>query len=583
MFEHEECAERARFVQSCEIDIANALAGSDDFLTSLATDSLVALTQATGAAVVLNEGIRTIGIAPAPRVIEQIIGWLKSRGEDLFCTEKLSEQMEQAEQWDQVAAGMVSATISRDLGEYLLWFRPSSERASDCGPPKATSVSKAADSQWLSSSGSFELRRETAPGRSLPWERWQLDAASGVRRLLLGVARKRVANLQTLNQRLADADYAKDMFIATISHELRNPLAAITGWTRLYLDGSLPVGRRDDVLKIVARNAAVLSNLVDDLLDTSRMLAGNIALDVESVEFAALIESVVTSMSVATNAKGLRVTTALDPSAGPLLGDPVRLRQVVSNLLSNAIKFTPQGGSIALLLARIGQDLEFLVRDTGIGLAPASKERIFETFWQVDGSTARTERGLGLGLSIAKRLIELHGGSVSVESAGLGFGTTFRVVLPIALTKFADSQPPPKSAGSRIMHERPLEGKTVLLVEDEQDARSLVHTILAQAGAEVVDVENAKTALETLSARHFDAVISDVGLPGMDGIALVTAIRNHAVASIAHVPAIALTAYSRATDRAQMLRAGFQGHLAKPTDPEELVAVMASIMLRAST
>jgi two-component system, chemotaxis family, sensor kinase Cph1 len=556
--ERAELTEKSRSVKRCEAELTKALAGTDDLLGALASEALCTLTRATGAAVVLAEGTRTVGAAPDATAMSELVAWLRSRPEDVFATDRLAEHIPDAKAWDSVGAGVVAATVSRELGEYLIWFRPATERTIE----------------WAG------LRRETVTGHSTPWEAWQLEAASDVRRLLLGGSRRRIAVLRSLNQNLAEADRAKDLFIATISHELRNPLSAIAGWSRLYLDGSLPVERRDDVVRIVSRNAVVLGNLVDDLLDTSRMLAGNLSLELENVELPALIESVVMSMAVATDAKGLRVKTRLDNTAGAILGDSVRLRQIVSNLLSNAIKFTPKGGSILVTLSRIGSDVELLVRDTGIGLERASVERIFETFWQVDSSTMRKEKGLGLGLSIVKRLVELHGGDVSVASAGLGHGTTFRVVLPAASTRFAQPHPPTHAPPSELVRERVLEGVCVLLVEDQEDSRTLVREILERAGAVVVAQASAPVALASLETRSFDVIVSDVGMPEMDGFELIASVRNHRSQDIAQLPAVALTAYGRSVERTKVLRAGFQAHVPKPADADELVTVVRSVMNR---
>lgn len=399
------------------------------------------------------------------------------------------------------------------------------------------------------------------------------------------LATQRIATLRAMNKRLSDADKAKDLFIATISHELRNPLAAISGWARLYLDGVLPNERREDAVRIISRNASVLGNLVDDLLDVSRIVSGSISLELEHVDLPSLIESVVSSTSVAADAKGVRVVSALGHCTGPILGDSGRLRQVVSNLCSNAIKFTPQGGVVTLALARSESELEFSVQDTGIGLDPTALGRVFDTFWQADSSTVRKEKGLGLGLAIAKRLVELHGGSITAESAGLGRGTTFRVRLPVTSARLAQStgSTPPPPAG--VPAERPLANVRALVVEDEEDSRELIRQILEHAGATVDCVANASRALQVLSAessrtKAFDVLVSDIGMPEMDGFELIAALRRHTSAKVTKIPSVALTAYTRATDRTAALRAGFQAHVPKPADPEELVAVIVSVVRR---
>jgi CheY-like chemotaxis protein len=298
------------------------------------------------------------------------------------------------------------------------------------------------------------------------------------------------------------------------------------------------------------------------------------------VDLVTLVESVATSHSVAADSKAILVRSVFDTSAGPVLGDPNRLRQVISNLFSNAVKFTPKGGDIYLGLARIGSNVEFVIRDSGVGLTQQALERVFEAFWQVDSSAGRTERGLGLGLSIAKHLVELHGGSISAESSGLNQGTTFRVRLPVASTlqEFEGEALAPTASAPRA--EKALRGVRALVVEDEEDSRRLIRHILERAGASVSEASSAADALARIGAETFDVMLSDVGLPAMDGLELIAALRRHEQPAIARLPAIALTAYTRAVDRTAALRAGFRAHVPKPADPEELVAVVVSVLGR---
>ena len=567
-------------VQRSEAEVAKSLAGAEELLDGLVVPALVSLADATGVAVVLQEGTRLLGRTPSAAQVEQLVKWLATRTEDMFSTDHLGESVPEATAWDEVGAGLLAATVSRELGEYILWFRPSTERSIEwAGNPTKRWVDDptGATPPRLSPRGSFELWRETVKGRSLPWEKWSIAAASDVRRLLVGGARRRTATLRTLNERLLEADRAKDTFIATVSHELRTPLNAISGWSRLLLGGTVPEGRRMEALKVISRNTDALARLVDDLLDVSRIVSGKVTLDVGLVDVASVFESVVESMALAAEGKAIRVKRVFASGLGGILGDEARLRQIMTNLLSNAIKFTPKDGSIVISVMTRESDIEFAVQDSGPGIDPEVMPRVFDPFWQVDGTAKRQSGGLGLGLAIAKKLVELHGGRITAESAGLGFGATFRVYLPISSARPAPAE---KRAAALDPIPRVLDGLQVVVAEDDDDSRSLLQQILENAGAIVSAAPNAMEALALLEVRAYDMIVSDVGMPEMDGLELIAAVRGNAAGQNAKTPAIALTAYTRMLDRTSALRAGFQAHVPKPADPEELVTVIASLARR---
>ncbi|MGC4095172.1 MAG: ATP-binding protein [Polyangiaceae bacterium] len=579
VLERADTAERARRVQALESELVRGMAGAEDLLDGLAVPAFAELTAATGAAIVLDEGVRCVGSTPDERRIGEIVAWLRNRDDDVFATDNLSAHYQPAEHWDGTAAGLLAATVSRELGEYLLWFRPSTERNVDWAGDPRKQAQPATDGAppRLSPRGSFALWRETVRGRSLPWERWQLEAASNVRRLMIGGARRRTVALRTLNRRLLDADRAKDVFIATISHELRTPLNAIAGWSQLMVSGGLARERWNEAMQVVSRNSGTLTRLVEDLLDVSRMVSGKLELEVENVDIAGIVEQVSDAMALAAQAKDIRVKRVLGSGPVAVLGDVTRLRQVLSNLLTNAFKFTPKGGSVTITLRRQGSDVEIVVSDTGQGIDAESLLQVFTPFWQADGSAKRKSQGLGLGLAIAKKLVELHGGSLVAESGGLGHGSAFVVRLPVASARRDE----PRAANEEARRTSGvLAGARVLVVEDEDDSRDLLVHIVQSAGATVRAAQSAAEALALCAAEPFDALISDIGLPEMDGLELVRALRSSSDAALRKLPAVALTAYTRAYDRTSALRAGFQAHVPKPADPDELVVVVASLLSR---
>jgi signal transduction histidine kinase len=375
------------------------------------------------------------------------------------------------------------------------------------------------------------------------------------------------------------ANRAKDEFLATLSHELRTPLTAILGWARLLRAGNLPAGTVGGALETIERNAKSQSQLIDDLLDVSRIVTGKLRLDTRPVEIGRVIEAAVESVRPAARAKNIRLEVELGPLGGPLLGDAGRLQQVAWNLLSNAVKFTPEGGRVGVLLRRAGSHAEVKVEDTGQGIGADFLPHVFDRFRQADGSTTRTHGGLGLGLAIARHLVELHGGAISADSEGEGRGASFTVRLPLAPPPSASAGPERAAGGATSPLERPagLKGLRVLVVEDETDTRELVAFALTAAGAEVKAAARAREALDTLEGWTPDVLVSDIGMPGVDGYAFIVEVRRREAGSGGRVPAVALTAYAGVEDRRRAISAGFQTHLAKPLDPAEIVAAVAGL------
>jgi PAS domain S-box-containing protein len=382
-----------------------------------------------------------------------------------------------------------------------------------------------------------------------------------------------------------EATLAKDEFLAVVSHELRTPLTAILGWARMLKAGELDETSSLRAMDIIERNAESQTQLIEDLLDFSRIISGKLRLDVRRVELVSVIEAAIDVVRPAADAKGIRLQVVLDPRAGPISGDPERLQQVLWNLLSNAIKFTPKGGRVQIRLARINSSAEISVSDTGQGISAEFLPYVFERFRQADHTTTRRFGGLGLGMAITKHILELHGGTIRAESPGEGQGATFILKLPVMIVHNAEhlqAEAPAQRAGAaedsaRTAELMKLDGVRVLVVDDESDARDLLVTILTQRGAEVTAVASVTSALEQLQLTKPDLIVSDVEMPNEDGYSLIRKVRALEEMQGERIPAIALTAHARSSDRLRALSAGYQMHIPKPVEPAELVIAIANL------
>jgi PAS domain S-box-containing protein len=375
------------------------------------------------------------------------------------------------------------------------------------------------------------------------------------------------------------ANRAKDDFLATLSHELRTPLTSMLGWVRMLRGARLDEEQTARALETIERNTRLQAKLIDDLLDVSRIIAGKIKVEQQRVDVGAVIGEAVQSLRREAEVHGLELEVALAPVAAPVLGDAVRLQQVVVNLVSNAIKFTPAGGRIVVTLAPAGAAVRLSVRDTGVGIAPELLPHIFDRFLQGDASRTRGRGGLGLGLAIVRHLVELHGGSVTATSDGAGCGATFTVTLP-TVNAAVDAETAPIGRSDAVSG-RPLDRIRVLVVEDHADSRELIRTALGARGAETLVASSVDEALAVLDHEPVDVLISDVGMPHRDGYALVEALRElERARGRRPIPAIALTAFAGRDDRDRLLAAGFQVHVAKPIDPDTLEATVARALGR---
>jgi PAS domain S-box-containing protein len=372
----------------------------------------------------------------------------------------------------------------------------------------------------------------------------------------------------------------KDEFLATLSHELRTPLNAIVGWAHLLRDGKLDDDTTHRAIETINRNAKTQSQLIADILDVSRIVTGKLRLNLRPVELAPVVEAAVDTMRPTAEVKGVKLEIQISDANGQVSGDSDRLQQVVWNLLSNAIKYTPRGGVVRVKVARERSHAAIVVEDTGAGMPAELIPRVFERFLQGDSTSTRSHGGLGLGLAIVRHIVELHGGAVEASSRGPGLGSTFKVSLPLVALGHMEEHGDPgrrRAGDASAPASAILDGLTVLVVDDHQDARELMGAVLQQRGARVVGAASADEALRLLHAEPVDVLLSDVEMPGEDGYALIQKVRALPPEEGGRVPAAALTAYARREDRVKTLLAGYQVHLSKPVQPDELVTIVASL------
>lgn len=441
-------------------------------------------------------------------------------------------------------------------------------------------ITPGGDERWISCRGQVVVEH----GRSVRFTGTHVDITVQKRveaeRVAL-LARERMArnDAEQARARAEAASRAKDEFLATVSHELRNPLNAILGWSRVLVDEEHATAseRLKKGLDVILRNAKAQVQLVEDILEVSRIVTGKLRLQTGVMDVRAAVEAAIETVRAAAQAKNVTLEARFADGLGCIVADADRVQQVLWNLLSNAVKFTPRGGIVTVDVIRDEEAVALAVADTGEGIAPDFLPFVFERFRQADGSTTRKHGGLGLGLAIVRHLVELHGGTVSAESEGPGRGAMFRVVLPLhASASFDQEQVVARDSEPSlpIRPPMPLLGKRVLVLDDEADMRDLIAVILEAAGAVVTRVPTVDVAIETLLAEAYDVALSDLAMPGEDGYAFVRRAQEQGIA----VPLVAMTAYARAEDRHRVLAAGFRRHVAKPIEPAELVNVLAELM-----
>ncbi|HEX5108114.1 MAG TPA: ATP-binding protein [Vicinamibacterales bacterium] len=408
---------------------------------------------------------------------------------------------------------------------------------------------------------------------------------SGQRRMALEQARseleqrveERTAQLQAALQRAEEAVRTKEVFLSNVSHELRTPLNAILGWSRMLNEPDLQEEFVRRGLRVIDRNASIQAQLVEDLLDISRLGEGTLRLHTRPVDLVRVVADALEVIRPAADAKQVTLEWTERPAHVAVVGDARRLQQVVWNLLSNAVKFTPSGGLVAVSVTHRTGWAIIVVRDTGIGIEPGFMPRLFERFTQADSTTTRTHPGAGLGLAIARQLVELHGGTIQAGSGGAGTGATFRVELPMhpAIEVVAGAEEP-----RRTLVVPDLAGVRILVVDDEADTRETLGLMLARTGAAVTTAESVDAALELLQARSFDVLLSDLAMPRRDGYDLIRHVRHSVDEHIRQLPAIAISAYVRDEDRALAISTGFHMHVAKPVSPDELMQAVGAVVTR---
>ncbi len=373
------------------------------------------------------------------------------------------------------------------------------------------------------------------------------------------------------------ASQSKDVFLATLSHELRTPLTAILGWVKMLGAGNLDSAAQKKAIEVIERNVKAQAQLVEELLDISRIVSGKYRIEVQLIDPADVINAALDVLRPAAEAKNIHLHTIMDSAAGPVSGEFQRLQQVVWNLMANAVKFTPRGGRVLVKVARVRSSVEISVTDNGIGLRSDFLPYIFNRFSQADASTTRMHGGLGLGLAITKSIVELHGGSITADSPGEGQGATFTIKLPLAATRRAWSEDSDPALPTSLEGPKELVGLKILVVDDETDTCDMLRFLFERCGAQVQTATSAKEAFGIAEVWNPDVLVSDIGMPEVDGYELIRRIRAQGSGRNTKLPAVALTALTRTADRVKALAAGYQMHVAKPVEPVELLSVVASL------
>ena len=432
------------------------------------------------------------------------------------------------------------------------------------------------------------MKVRTATGETRQWEYYNTLRTEGVETpIVRGMAHDATERRQALKREkearleAEAANRVKDEFLSTLSHELRTPLTAIMGWSDLLLHDEVAPRKRRQAIETIARNANSQCQLINDLLEVSRIITGKLRLEFVSCELESVIQAAAESIRPTAEAKGVRLQVLLEPNVGPVFGDRERLQQIVWNLLSNGVKFTRNGGLVQVKLQRINSHVEIVVTDTGVGINRDFLPHVFERFRQADGSTTRNYGGLGLGLAIVRHLVELHGGTALAESAGENQGSSFTIRFPSMVATEQRTEPltvtPVAIDVESRERKRALRGVRVLVVDDEFDARALLKAMLERSGAQVLAVPSAREAFESIETWKPDVLIADIGMPVEDGYSLIRRIRALPRERGGQTPALALTAYARTEDRIRALSEGYQMHLAKPVDRVELTTVVTSL------
>lgn len=572
--EREAVARQSAESSNLRADLLEQVSTASDLTEALTRDQEGLLAVVDSSAAVVSQGGRTqvIGGEEATReLLDGIRSIMDESG--VFFSDDLSRALgpdRESHGW----SGAAAISLDSHHRDLVVWLRPEYEHDVHWG--HGHEQDPGSQPKRLSPPGSFETWKETVRGRSQPWEPWQMEAARQFRAALVESLARRAEYLEKLNAELQEASEMKDVFLATVSHELRNPMNAIVGWIHLLQTDRLPDERRRHGLEVLQRNASIQQQLIDDLLDISRITSGKMSLRLRPCDLGELVDAAVETVASAASAKSITISRRIDSSAVDINGDPDRLQQVIWNLLTNAVKFSPKGGQVRVAVERQESSSLIIVSDNGEGIETELLDTIFDRFHQGERK-AGARGGLGLGLSLVSGLTELHGGTVRAFSEGPGSGSQFEVVLPRASIRMPAEVADRPSFAVELGEGPELDGVTVLCVDDEPDSTELMAEILGAAGAKVLTANSGEEALGVLEDNPVDVVLSDVGMPQMDGYELIQRVRRGAVPGMEKIPAAALTAYGQSKDRTRAFAAGYQTHLTKPVDGAELRTIIASL------
>jgi light-regulated signal transduction histidine kinase (bacteriophytochrome)/CheY-like chemotaxis protein len=567
------------------------------------TPNLLNYLPADGATVIIGDRVLRLGQTPGEGPVRDLADWIAKNSQgSLFQTDHLQRSFGSA-LFGSVASGVLAITLTSSPRQQVIWFRTEQIRTVDWAGDPEKSVSKGDGEARLSPRGSFALWKEIVSGRSAPWLPEERDAASQLRDALLAQLLRRTELLAAAHSdlRLASEEREKaldserlarleserlhrmkDEFVATLSHELRTPLNAILGWAQLLKREPELRSHMSEGLDVIERNARAQAKIVEDLLDISRIISGKVRLDLQDTNLPSIVEAAISTIALAAEAKGVRIEKIIDSLRGvQTTGDPQRLQQIVWNLLSNAVKFTPRGGKVQVILERVASHVELTIADTGKGIDSKFLPYVFDRFRQAEAATNRHHGGLGLGLSIVRNLVELHGGTVRAHSRGLDQGSTFVISLPVRAIHQVENEEEvaePAEPHPLDCESFNLEGVSVLAIDDEVDSRELLRNLLEECDCVVYTAGSVEEALTLLERESPEVIISDIGMPGRDGYDFIRSWRQReSQRQISKIPSVALTAYARAEDRRRALVAGFQAHVSKPVDRGELLAIIASL------
>jgi light-regulated signal transduction histidine kinase (bacteriophytochrome)/ActR/RegA family two-component response regulator len=533
---------------------------------------LLEVAESCGMAVVTPTGNYLTGKTPSESTLETLLErFAIANSEQSIAINRLGDEVTESNDLNGIR-GMYISCVSSKLGYYTVWFREQRDKTIRwAGKEAATKdVGKS-----LTPRNSFDMYLQSVADESLEWTEDDKLIIEGFDHLFIPYALSLKASLDKQISKLEELDKAKDQFLASISHELRSPLNSIVGWTDLALMDVTNVDRMTDALGVIKRAASTQAALINDILDLSRIISGTMKLSTHSLKVANAIAEVAKSFEAGFASKNIQLTISCDDEHTQILGDSLRIKQVINNLLSNALKFTAKGGTVHVLGRREHSNYLFRVKDNGKGMTRDQLSHVFDRFYQ--GKNEHNRHGLGLGLSIVKSLVEMHGGEIYVESEGPNTGTTFFVSLPIAPLNLHEDIVETKNAEiSDLTESRRLNGLRILVAEDEQDARDFIKLFLESNGARVNVVKNGLLAWKEINdmPEAFDLVLSDIGMPELDGLGLVMKIRASEIPQIASLNAVALTAYAYTSDRVKALKAGFTNYVSKPVDGEELLTIL---------